>query len=50
MEIATIVIIVLASLTSALTMHFYDRNKDGKITKEEISETVKEAIEKIIKK
>ena len=46
MEIVTVIVIVLASLVSALTMHVYDRNKDGKITKEEIIETIKETLKK----
>ena len=45
-EIIYTIILILASLTSAILMHFFDRNKDNKITKEEIEETIEEKLTK----
>jgi len=45
-EIIYTIILILASLSSALIMHFVDKNKDGTITKEEIEQTIIEALKK----
>ena len=45
-EIIYTIILILASLISATLMHLFDRNKDNKITKEEIEETIKEELTK----
>lgn len=45
-EIIYTIILILASLTSALLMHVFDKNNDNRITKEEIEQTVKEILEK----
>ena len=42
----SVLVVIIASVISAITMHVYDRNKDGKITKEEIKETIEETFEK----
>lgn len=45
-EILYGIILILASLSSALIMHYVDKNKDGNITKEEIEQTITEALKK----
>lgn len=45
-EIFYTIILIVASLTSAILMHFFDKNRDNKITKEEIEETIEEAFTK----
>ena len=45
-EIIYTIILIVASLTSAILMHIFDRNRDNKITKEEIEETIEEKLTK----
>ncbi len=46
MDITTILLVVVASLISGIAVHIFDKNKDGSITKDEIEETVSEALKK----
>lgn len=46
MDVFSVLVVIIASVISAITMHVYDRNKDGKVTKEEIKETIEETLEK----
>ena len=46
MDTFSVLVVIIASVISAITMHVYDRNKDGTITKEEIKETIEQTFEK----
>lgn len=45
-EIIYTIILMIASLSSALIMHFIDKNNDGKIDKEEIEEVIIDNLKK----
>lgn len=46
MEVITVVAVILASVISATLMYIFDKNKDGKITEEEITETMEDLTKK----
>ena len=46
MDTIAVLVVILASLISGIVVHIFDKNRDGSITKEEIEETIKEALNK----
>lgn len=46
MDTVTVLIVILASILSGIVVHVFDKNRDGSITKEEIQETIVEALKK----
>lgn len=46
MDTVAVLVVILASLISGIVVHIFDKNRDGSITKEEIEETIKEAMNK----
>ena len=46
MDTVTVLIVILTSILSGIVVHVFDKNRDGSITKEEIQETIVEALKK----
>lgn len=46
MELSTVLLMILVSLISGIAVHIFDKNRDGSITKEEIEQTIEEALKK----